>query len=179
MTVGWADVSKGDGETPDIRSRLVARQIRAAGKDPMSAPTPPFEALRTVLRYSAADVEGAVPRCRDGKSPERVQILIGISRAYFNAKCDTESATFLCLPTEDSDHQGVCGLLMKHMYDTQAAADGSQRECSSTLIEQTRLHQGVASPCAFWNKERDLVCSVHGDDLTTAGAKPNLDWFES
>ena len=23
-----------------------------------------------------------------------------------------------------------------------------------------------------------MVCSVHGDDFTTAGAKPDLDWFE-
>ena len=39
--------------------------------------------------------------------------------------------------------------------------------------------QGLASPCVFWHKERDLVCSVHGDDFTTAGAKAHLDWFES
>ena len=125
MIVRWVDANKGDEETPDIRSRLVARQIRAAGKDPMFAPTPPLEALRTVLSYAATDVEGAVPKCRDGKSPERVQIfLIDISRAYFNAKCDPDNPTFVCLPTEDPDHQGVCGLLMKHMYGTQAAADG-------------------------------------------------------
>ena len=41
------------------------------------------------------------------------------------------------------------------------------------------FRQGVASPCVFWHKERSLVCSVHGDDFTTAGAKPDLDWFES
>ena len=28
-------------------------------------------------------------------------------------------------------------------------------------------------------ERKGLVCSVHGDDFTTAGAKPNLDWFES
>ena len=104
---------------------MVARQIRAAGEDPMFAPTPPLEALRTVLSYAATDVEGTVPKCRDGKSPERVQIsLIDSSRALFNAKCDPENPNFVCLPTEDPDHQGACGPLMKHMYGTQAAADG-------------------------------------------------------
>ena len=41
------------------------------------------------------------------------------------------------------------------------------------------FEQGVACPCVFWHKARSLVCSVHGDDFTTAGAKPDLDWFES
>jgi hypothetical protein len=146
----------------------------------MFAPTPPLEALRTVLSYAATDVEGAVPKCRGGKSPERVQIsLLDFSRVYFNAKCDRENPTFVCLPTGDPHHQGVCGLLMKHMYGTQAAADGRQQEYSSTLIDKLGFHQGVASPCVFGHKQRDLVRSVHGDDFTTAGARPNLDWFES
>ena len=39
--------------------------------------------------------------------------------------------------------------------------------------------QGVACPCVFWHKSRSLVSSVHGDGFTTAGSKPDLDWFES
>lgn len=50
-------MNKGDDEVPDIKSRLVARQIRAARKDTLFAPTPPFEALRTVLSYAATDLE--------------------------------------------------------------------------------------------------------------------------
>ena len=42
ITVRWVDVNKGDDEFPDIRSRLVARQIRSANEDPMFAPTPPL-----------------------------------------------------------------------------------------------------------------------------------------
>ena len=45
ITVRWVDVNKGDDDCPDIRSRLVARQIRGANEDPMFAPTPPLEAL--------------------------------------------------------------------------------------------------------------------------------------
>ena len=179
ITVRWVDVNKGDDEVPDIRSRLVARQIRGANEDPMFAPTPPLEALRTVLSYAATDMEGEKPKCRDGRSPNRVQLsLIDISRAYFNAHCDPANPTFVNFPTEDSGHRDTCGLLLKHMYGTQAAADGWQQEYSSTMIKLGFI-QGVASPCVFWHKERELVCSVHGDDFTTAGAKPNLDWFES
>jgi hypothetical protein len=64
------------------------------------------------------------------------------------------------------------------MYGTPAAADAWQQEFSSTMIE-LGFEQGVACPCVFWHKERSLVCSVHGHDFTTAGAKPDLDWFES
>ena len=56
------------------------------------------------------------------------------SRAYFNAKCDPEKPTFVALPTEDSDYQNTCGLLLKHMYGAQAAADGRQQEYSSTMV---------------------------------------------
>ena len=38
ITVRWVDVSKGDDDCLNIRSRLVARQIRGANEDPMFAP---------------------------------------------------------------------------------------------------------------------------------------------
>ena len=55
------DVNKGDGQHPDMTSRLVARQIRGAHEDPMFAPTPPSEALGTVLSYAATDIDGEKP----------------------------------------------------------------------------------------------------------------------
>ena len=56
ITVWWVDVNKGDDEVPNIRSFLVARHIRGCNEDPMFAPTPPLEALRTVLSYATTDV---------------------------------------------------------------------------------------------------------------------------
>ena len=103
--------------------------------------------------------------------------LIDVSRAYFNADCDPDNPTFVALPSEDPDHETKCGRLLKHMYGTQAAADGWQQEYSSTLVEMGFV-QGVASPCVFSHAQRGLVSSVHGDDFTTAGSKPQLDWFE-
>ena len=105
ISVRRVDVNKGYDECPDIRSRLVARQIRGANEDPMFAPTPPLEALHTVLSYCAADLDGEKPKCRDGLSPDQIQLsLIDISRAYFNAKCDPAKPAFVALPTEDKDH---------------------------------------------------------------------------
>ena len=132
-----------------------------------------------MLSYCATDTGNEKPKCRDGRSPNRIQLsLIDISRAYFNAKCDSEKTTFVALPSKDIDHQNTCGLLLKLMYGTQAAADGWQQEYSSTM-SSLGFRQGVASPFLFSHASRPLVSSVHGDDFTTAGAKPDLDLFEA
>ena len=103
---------------------------------------------------------------------------VDISRAYFNAKCDQSNPTYVDLPPEDPDHGKMCGLLLRHMYGTRAAADGWQQEYARTLTEDLGFKQGAASPCVFVHPERRLTCSVHGDDFTTGGPKNQLDWFE-
>ena len=83
--------------------------------------------------------------------------MIDIWRAYFNASMDERAEPiYVMFPTDDPDHARVmCGLLMKHMYGTRAAADG--------------FVQGVASPCIFVLPTRGIACSVHGDDFTSTG----------
>ena len=116
---------------------------------------------------------------RDPTSETRTQIsLFDISRAYFNAKVEEDSPTFVQLPPEDDDHGVLCGKLLCHMYGTRAAADGWQEEYSTTLVTKLGFVQGVSCPCVFRHPERNVVVTVHGDDFTTVGAKPDLDWFE-
>jgi hypothetical protein len=134
ITVRWVDVNKGDDREPNIRSRLVARQIRHAGEDAIFAPTPPLEALRSVLSMATTDFPGQPKHVRDGASERRTQVsAVDISRAYFNAATDESSPTYVMLPPEDFDHGTKCGLLKRHMYGTRAAADGWQQEYSSFL----------------------------------------------
>ena len=76
-------------------------------------------------------------------------MFVDISRAYFNAKMDPEKLTHVALLSEHPQHETNCGLLMRHMYGTQAAADGWQHEYAGTLDDKTDFVQGVASPCAF------------------------------
>ena len=45
----WVDVSKGDEQKPDVRSRLVAKDIAFRKSDDFLAATPPTEALRLLL----------------------------------------------------------------------------------------------------------------------------------
>ena len=125
ITVKWIDTNKGDDENPNYRSRLVAREIRRAGEDPIFAPTPPLESLRSILSFAATDFEGREPQIRDPKSERRTQVsIVDIKRAYFCAATDPSNPTYVALPQEDPDCEEMCGLLMKHMYGTRKAADG-------------------------------------------------------
>ena len=105
VTVRWVETNKGDDVNPNIRSRLVARQIRGPGQDAVFAPTPPLEALRTVLSLAATDLPNKPKRCRDPSSDKRCQVsFVDISRAYFNAPTDPNDPTYVALPAEDPDH---------------------------------------------------------------------------
>ena len=51
--VRWVDFSKDDDDTPNYRSRLVAKDIRRKGEDTIFAPTSPLEAIRACLSLAA------------------------------------------------------------------------------------------------------------------------------
>ena len=161
---------------PNYRARLVAMEIRRAGEDPIFAPTPPLESLRTVLSLAATDMLGEEKKCRDPGSSARIQVsFIDICRAYFCAATDPDSPTYVELPAEDPDHGVYVGRLLKHMYGTRRAADGWHCEYAGRLVNDLGFEVGDASACVFFHRERQLRCSVHGDDLTTVGSKDNLD----
>ena len=84
------DVSKGDNVEPNIRSRLVARKIRQSGKDAMSAPTPPLEAMKLLISHCT--------KSQQGSRPHRL-VTIDIKRAYFYAPAQRE--VYIKLPQED------------------------------------------------------------------------------
>ena len=180
ITVRWVDVNKGDEQSPNYRSRLVARQMKCQDSSDTSyfAPAPPLEALRTVLSMAVTSIGEHKP-ILSPTSPMRSQVsFIDIKRAYFNAKIDErEAPTFVRLPEEDEDAATKCAQLLRHMYGTRMAADGWQEEYSVFLISLGFL-QGTASPNLFFHKGRRLRCSVHGDDFTTSGPHRDLNWFE-
>ncbi len=181
ISVKWVDVNKGDDEHPMYRSRLVACEFRMPGDESIFAPTPPLEALRTVVSMAATNLKGQMQHVRDADSEMRTQVaVIDISRAYFNAKKDpNKDPTYVDLPSEDGDKsRGMCGLLQVHMYGTRAAAEGWHGEYS-TFLTSIGFVKGDASACVFRHGKRHLVVSVHGDDFTIAGPKANIDWMKS
>jgi hypothetical protein len=181
ISVRWVDVNKGDDMCPNYRSRLVARQLKAADKSGQSyfAPAPPLEALRTVISLTMTRVGDHRPDW-DPVSPTRTQIsLIDIKRAYFNAKIDpTDPDTFVQLPPEDEDSTTMVAKLLRHMYGTRMAADGWQEEYSSFLVS-LGFRQGDAYPNVSHHLAKSIVTSVHGGDFTSSGPADALDWLEA
>ena len=181
ISVKWVDTNKGDDENPQYRSRLVAREIRLPGEDPIFAPTPPLESVRMVVSLAATNLPGEPKHVRDGASDDRTQIsIIDISRAYFNAKKSADDdPTYVDLPEEDGGkEEGLCGRLNVHMYGTRAAADGWHNEYSG-FMRSIGFVMGDASACVFRHVTRRLVSSVHGDDFTSSGPKRQLDWLKA
>jgi len=181
VSVRWVDVNKGDDLNPNYRSRLVARQLKAHDRsgETFFAPTPPLEALRTVLSLATTATPGHKP-CKDPRSERRVQVsFVDVRRAYMNAKTDPKDPVLVELPPEDPSCGTHVALLRRHMYGTRRAADGWQEEYSKTLVSEMLFQQGLSTPCLFHHPTRELTCSCHGDDFTTTGPKEELDWFES
>ena len=38
--------------------------------------------------------------------------------------------------------------------------------------------RGLANPCCFYHKTRDITLIVHGDDFTALGRREDLLWYE-
>ena len=180
ISARWLDVNKADDEEPNIRSRYVARQMKALDSSGTSyfAPAPPLEAVRIVISL-AMTRSGRHQPVWDPKSHRRMQLsFLDVKRAYFNAKVDRDSAPcFVELPPEDPDRATHCGELLRHMYGTRSAADGWQEEYS-TLLVRLGFVQGVSSANVFFHEQRQIAVSVHGDDFTACGPADSLDWYE-
>ena len=174
------DVNKADDLHPKYRSCVVARQIKARDHSETSyfAPAPPVESLRTVLSMAVTSMGTHRPSL-DPSSPTRSQLSFAdVSRAYFNARIDPKEPCYVDLPSELGDDGSNCGLLMRHMYGTRRAADGWQEEYFTMLVQELGVLQGGSSPNLFYHRERDIVCSVHGQDLSSTGPADQLEWLE-
>ena len=88
-------VNTGDDVNPDIRARLVAREIRHDTSDgSMYAATPPLEILKWLLSLAASG------KSKVGTKEEIKVSFVDARRAYFNAKCHEDpnaTPNTLCL----------------------------------------------------------------------------------
>ena len=170
ISIRWVYVNKGDEQHPDIRARLVAREIRQEASDgSMYAATPPLETIKWLLSTAASS-----PHLVGTKNEIKISF-VDARRAYFNAACHED--VFVQLPHEDRG-EGMCGKLAFWMYGTRLAASKWEQHYSDVLV-QMGFTKGAASPCTFAHKTRNLKCVVHGDDFTTAGRDEDLSWFEN
>ena len=105
----WVDTNKGTTECPNIRCRLVGREIRRSKKSEYFTATPPLEVTKILL----ADCVNS----QNSRKPKRVGI-IDIRRTYFHAKARRK--IHVEIPAEDwgrGDEDYVAALNMS-LYGT-------------------------------------------------------------
>jgi hypothetical protein len=166
--VKWIDINKGDDVNPELRSRLVAQEIKRKGSgDTIFAATPPLEAKKALFSFAVTEDIGW------GKDWQYKLEFIDVKRAYFYA--EAKRNVYVKLPDEDFA-PGMCGKLLKSMYGTRDAAFNWEEEYSNFMIN-CGFTRGISSPCVFYHKAKDIRAVIYGDDFTLLGADHHLDWF--
>ena len=104
----WVDVNKGDSQSPDVRSRLVAKDFAGHRDDSFFAATPPLEALRLLISDM---VSGS------GQGADEVKLIIlDAKKAHLHARAERE--LYVELPAEAG---GGCARLVRSLYGARDA----------------------------------------------------------
>ena len=168
ITTKWIDVNKGDNTNPNYRARLVGRELKLDNRLDLFSATPPLESLKTICSICASNQSRADP----------YKILsIDVKRAYFYARA--ARPVFIEIPIEDyepGDEHNV-GELCLSLYGTRDAAQNWAKEFTTTL-EDLGFITGKASPCNFYQPEKSISMTVHGDDFTATGPETALEWLK-
>ena len=171
ITTRWLDVNKGDEASPDYRARLVGREIATDKRADLFAATPPLESLRMILSICAmhqTDVD---------EEENFVVMSNDIKRAYFHAPATRP--VYIVIPDEDWEDgdEARVGKLNLSLYGTRDAATNWALKFTQ-FLEGIGFAKGRASPCNFYHSERQISCTVHGDDFSSTGRERDLQWFE-
>ena len=157
------EINKGDSERVEVRSPLVAREIKQNKTDRYFAGTPPLALVRYVISRAATL----------SKTGKRRQIRVfDAKRAFLHADALTET----CVKPPHLWGTERCWLLKKCMCGTLPAAAGWQHLVQK-VVTDIGLLRSSSCPCAFGHSTRDLDMVVHGDDFIVAGDGYDLDWL--
>ena len=173
LETGWLDTNKGDQESPNYRSRFVAKEYKGkqrGARAEMFAATPPAEALRILCSVLATiGVQGT--------RGDLEMMILDVRRAHFYAKALRK--VFIRLPAEDprAADPKMCGELLRSLYGTQDAAHNWENESATGLVEDG-LRRGQASPCQYIDPLTGVRLLVHGDDFVAVGRCGDLDELE-
>ena len=84
----WIDINKGDGKTPNYRSRMFGKEFNDSELEGVFVATPPLEALRLLLSHAAS--HGPSTGISAGGSRRSMNwckslLIADVSRAFFEA----------------------------------------------------------------------------------------------
>ena len=130
--VRWVDVSKGDSQSPNVRSRIVAKDFKVDARPDLFAATPPLEFLRYLVSRCASSQLG----------PRKTKLMVqDVKKAYFYAAATRD--VYVDLPPERAQ-LGMCTKLKKSLYGTRdAALNWSQ--AYSEVLEKIGFVEGKSS----------------------------------
>jgi hypothetical protein len=166
IKVMWVDHNKGTNDKPEIRSRLVAKEIKTSYKPELFAATPPLEALKLLLSINASS-----------QGEKRCIMHNDVSRAYFHAPAVRDVFVEIVDEDREKGDEEKCGWLNVSMYGTRDAASNWESKYQTVLIGMG-FQMGKANPCVFLNKEKNIRTVVHGDDFTSDGEITQLRWMQ-
>ena len=130
----WRISNKGDNVNPNVRARLIARQMRQKGWAAIFAATPPLWVFRYLCAMATMDDPGV--------SRTRKMMIIDLKRAYFHSYASGQ--TFVKPPHLVGTNR--CWRLLKSMYGTLPAAGEFPDTLNYTLVECIWMRQGMSSP---------------------------------
>ena len=166
IKVKWVDHNKGTAECPQIRSRLVAKEIRVSERPELFAATPPLESLKLIISFTASGHDG-----------RRCLMHNDVSRAYFHAPAKRDVFVEIIGEDKEDGDEERCGWLNVSMYGTRDAAQNWEDAYSRALLK-VGFTRGISTPCVFRHGTRDIDTMVHGDDFLSSGSKHQLEWMQ-
>lgn len=171
ITTKWLEINKGDNENPNVRARLVGRELKMDKRDDLFAATPPLESLKTIIAICASK------QFHVERSERFIIMSTDIKRAYFHAPATRP--IFIEIPREDREpgDEGMVARLNLSLYGTRDAAM-NWTKCYTELLVNNGFSVGKANPCNFYHGNRQVSVTVHGDDFTSTGRERDLKWLE-
>ena len=170
ISTKWLDTNKGDELHPDLRSRLVGRELKMDARVDLFSATPPLETMKFLISLCS--------RGQYGPQKERLRIAsIDIKRAYFYAAARRDF--YISIPEEDRMAGGAdkVAKLKLSLYGTRDAAQNWAAEYTG-FLQSLGFQKGVASPCSFNHHARNINMTVHGDDFLIVASDDSLQWLK-
>jgi len=86
---------------------------------------------------------------------------------------------YIKIPEEDMEpgDEGKVGKLNLSLYGTRDAAMNWAKTYTDHL-KSLGFIVGKSNPCNFYHPQREVSCTVHGDDYTSAGKEEHLRWLD-
>ena len=133
----WVDANKGDAATPDVRSRLVAKDFANTRDDAFFAATPPLEALRLLLSDMMSGTAGG--------AEETKLMVLDAKKAHLHAWAERD--LFVELPAEAG---GGFARLVRSLYGTRDAPALWEAYAAAQLTA-LGFRRGRSNACVYWH----------------------------